>query len=203
MRVFSPVGESLCLWATLPCVSLHLASLAVWRRLSLFPRLSSVHQPIFCPRHHHTQCLWLFSSQFLCDTCTEIYIYLCVCVSFCLVFSEHSKLQESVCLCVGRAQTSCGQGWISSPARLLLEIHPGFSSQSKSGRPRLSQHRTGLSMSTHSSSSSAAHTHTHKRVLGSDFILKKDQYIFCSCPQCNLWRRCIVCLQITQGLVII
>lgn len=76
---------------------------------------------------------------------------LCVCV--CRV--RVHVLRVNVCLCVGCIQTSCGLGWISSPARLLLDIHPGFSSQSKSGRPRLSQHTTGPSMSSHSGSSSA------------------------------------------------
>lgn len=59
------------------------------------------------------------------------------------------------------AQTSCGPGWISSPARLLLlEIQTGFWSESKSGRPSLSQHTTGLSLSVYSSSVSAVNTHT-------------------------------------------
>lgn len=57
-------------------------------------------------------------------------------------------------------QTSCGPGWISSPARLLLEIQTGFWSQSKSGRPSLSQHTTGPSLSVYSSSVSAVNTHT-------------------------------------------
>lgn len=56
-------------------------------------------------------------------------------------------------------QTSCGPGWISSPARLLLEIQTGFWSESKSGRPSLSQHTMDPSLSVYSSSVSAVNTH--------------------------------------------
>lgn len=126
--------------------------------------------------HRNMQCLWLSPVLFL--PSSVIFPPLSLIQSFCLD-SLNSTRCRTVCLCVGFVQTSCGPGWISSPARLLLEIHPGFSSQSKSGRPRLSQHNTGPSVSTYSSSSSAVQGERERpregrERLGLCFLLKKS-----------------------------
>lgn len=158
MRVFPPVEYSFCLWATFPLL---VAFLSIWlcsqslvvTLCSYVAHASSVHRK-FCVLVTVTCSVYDYP---IAGPLPSFVIFppLSLVQSLCLVSLNPPPCRRA-CLCVGCVQTSCGLGWISSPARLLLEIHPGFSSQSKSGRPRLSQHTTGPSMSTHSSSSSAA-----------------------------------------------
>lgn len=167
------MGHSFSLWANVSsalCVPLHLAFISVSCSRSLFfffshvAPLSSVDPNV---------CVLVTVTCSVSDYPVAGPLPSSRPVSLCWL-SVNSPHSGRVCLCVGCVQTSCGLGWISSPARLLLEIHPGFSSQSKSGRPRLSQHTTGPSVSTNSSSSSAAQRET-QRVFGLYSILKKTR----------------------------
>lgn len=90
----------------------------------------------------------------------------------------HGRQSVSLLVCV---QASCSPACISSPTRLLLEIHPGFLLQSKSGKPRPSQDITWSSVSTLSSASSSAAKQTEKK--------KRERLVdFPACTEQRFWR---------------
>lgn len=174
------MGHGFWVWETFPLL---VTFLSFWLRSqphvdALFSHITHLSPSKgFPPCHRNVQCLCL--SQVLFRTFSVIFPSLSPIQSFFLdSLSSTGYRAVCLCVCVGLVQTSCGPGWISSPARLLLEIHPGFSSQSKSGRPRLSQHNTGPSVSTYSSSSSAV-----QRERGSPREGRDTDLVYASCLQ--------------------